>query len=76
MIKNDEILRLLQKHIDTEIETIAVRNMDSLDFRDVYIGSLVTLVKKAYEAGRTVGYDEGIEAAQDMAAHYAQECGE
>jgi hypothetical protein len=60
MIKNDEILRLLQKHIDTEIETIAVRNMDSLDFRDVYIDSLVTLVKKAYEAG--------IEAAQ--------ECGE
>lgn len=55
MIKNDQILSLLQKHIDTEIETIAVRNMDSLDFRDVFIGSLVTLVKKAYEAGYRKG---------------------
>lgn len=66
MIKNDQILSLLQKHIDTEIETIAVRNMDSLDFRDVFIGSLVTLVKKAYEAGHGAGYDEGLDAqAQD-----------
>jgi len=76
MIKNDEILALLKKHIDTRIETIATQGMDSLDFREVYIGSLVTLVKKAYEAGRTVGYDEGMEAAQDMASHYARECGE
>jgi hypothetical protein len=76
MIKNEEILALLKKHIDTEIDTVAVRGMDSLDFRDVYIGSLVTLVKKAFEAGRDAGYDEGMEAAQDMASHYAQECGE
>jgi len=76
MIKNDEILRLIQNHINTEIETVAVRGMDSLDFREVYIGSLVTLVKKAYGVGRDAGYDEGMEAAQDMASHYAQECGE
>lgn len=76
MIKNDEILSLLQKHIDTEIETIAVRGMDSLDFRDVYIGSLVTLVKKAYQAGLDKGYDEGLEAGQAMAETYAKECGE
>jgi len=76
MIKNDEILALLQNHISRDITTTKAQMMDSLDFRDVYIGSLVTLVKKAYEEGRTVGYDEGMEAAQDMASHYAQECGE
>ena len=69
-MKNDEILSLLQKHIDTEIETIAVRNMVRLDFREVYIGSLVTLVKKTFEAGRDKGYDEGIEAAQEMNSVY------
>ena len=62
MIKNDQILSLLQKHIDTEIETIAVRGMDGLDFRDVYIGSLVTLVKKAYEAG----YDKALEQSEKV----------
>ena len=44
MIKNDEILALLKKHIDAEIEY-------TLEFREVYTGALVTLVKKAYEAG-------------------------
>jgi hypothetical protein len=59
MIKNDQILSLLQKHIDTEIETIAARGLDSLDFRGVHIGSLVTLVKKAYAAGYEEGLDTG-----------------
>ena len=51
MISNDQILKLLQSHIDTEIKTVAVQGMDKLDFREVFIGSLVTLVKKAYKAG-------------------------
>ena len=62
MIKNDQILRLLQQYIDTEIETVASQGRDHLDFRDVHIGSLVTLVKKAYLAGHGQGYDEGLEA--------------
>ncbi len=61
MIKNDQILRLLQAHIDTRIETVAVQGRDHLDFRDVYIGSLVTLVKKAYAAG----YEKGLQAGAD-----------
>ncbi len=73
MIKNDAILSLLQKHIDTRIETVAVQGMDSLDFRDVFIGSLVTLVKKAYEAGHGQGYEEGLDAAEDMAVRHAKE---
>jgi len=75
-MKNEDILRLLQKHIDTRIETVAVQGRDSLDFRDVFIGSLVTLVKKAYEEGRDKGYVEGIEAGQEMNAFYAKECDE
>jgi len=73
MIKNDAILSLLQKHIDTEIETVAVRGMDSLDFRDVFIGSLVTQVKKAYEAGHGQGYEEGLEAAEEQVVSHAKE---
>ena len=73
MIKNEEILKLLQKHIDTRIETVAVQGMDSLDFRDVFIGSLVTLVKKAYAAGHGQGYEEALEAAEDMAVRHAKE---
>jgi hypothetical protein len=73
MIKNDAILKLLQKHIDTRIETVAVQGSDSLDFHDVYIGSLVTLVKKAYEAGHGAGYEEGLEAAEAMAVRHAKE---
>jgi hypothetical protein len=66
MIKNDLILSLLQKHIDTRIETIASRGMDSLDFRDVYIGSLVTLVKKAYEAGHEDGFEKALEQSEKV----------
>jgi hypothetical protein len=62
MIKNEQILRLLQQYVDTRIETVASQGMDSLDFRDVHIGSLVTLVKKAYLAGHGAGFDEGLEA--------------
>ena len=66
MIKNDQILRLLQAHIDTEIKTVASQGLDSLDFRDVHIGSLVTLVKKAYAAGHGAGYDEGLNTGKSV----------
>ena len=57
MISNEQILKLLQAHIDTEIKTVAVQGIDKLDFREVFIGSLVTLVKKAYQAGEGASYD-------------------
>jgi hypothetical protein len=57
MISNEQILKLLQAHIDTEIKTVAVQGIDKLDFREVFIGSLVTLVKKSYQAGLGAGYD-------------------
>lgn len=66
MIKNDQILRLLQQFINTEIETVASRGLDSLDFHDVHIGSLVTLVKKAYAAGHGSGFDDGLEAGVEL----------
>ena len=63
MIKNDEILALLKAHIDTEIEY-------SLEFRKVYTGSLVTLVKTAYAAGHEAGYDEGLAAGLETEPAY------
>jgi len=75
MMKEDAILALIQKHVRNDIETIQVRGRDSLDFHDVYIKSLVDLAKAAYEKGRDLGYEEGLEAAQEMAAVYSRECG-
>lgn len=63
MIKNDQILRLLQAHIDTEIDY-------TLEFRKVYIGSLVTLVKTAYAVGHEAGYDEGLAAGLETEPAY------
>jgi hypothetical protein len=75
-MKNEVILALLQKHISRDITTTKAQMMDSLDFRDVYIGSLVDLIQGAYEEGLNKGYEDGMEAAQDMAAMYSQELGE
>ena len=50
--------------------------MDSLDFHNVGIWGLVSLVQAAYEKGLDQGYEDGMEAAQEMAALYAEECGE
>lgn len=63
MIKHDQILRLLQAHVDTEIGY-------TLEFRKVYIGSLVTLVKRAYAAGHEAGYDEGLAAGLEAEPAY------
>ena len=49
--------------------------MDSLDFHNVGIWGLVSLVQAAYEKGMDQGYEDGMEAAQEMAAVYAKECG-
>jgi len=76
MMKNKDILALIQKLVRSDIETTQCQGRDSLDFTEVYIPRLADLVKAAYKAGRDKGYDEGMEAAQDMASHYAKECGE
>jgi len=79
-MKNEDILALIQKQVSPLIETTEVRGRDSLDFHDVYIKSLVDLVKAAYQAGREEGldqgYNDGMEAARDMEEFYAKECGE
>jgi hypothetical protein len=74
-MKNEDILALLQKQVSPLIKTTEVRMMDSLDFHDCHIRSLVDLVKAAYERGRDMGYEEGMEVAQEMAAVYSRECG-
>jgi hypothetical protein len=76
MMKNEVILELLQTHLHLCIETTETRNMDALDFHNVGIWGLVSLVQAAYEKGLDQGYEDGMEAAQGMAALYAEECGE
>jgi len=76
MMKNEVILELLQTHLHLCIETTETRNMDALDFHNVGIWGLVSLVQAAYEKGLDQGYEDGMEAAQEMNALYARECGE
>jgi hypothetical protein len=76
MMKNEVILELLQTHLHLRIETTETRDMDSLDFHNVEIWRFVNLVQAAYEKGLDQGYEDGMEAAQEMNALYARECGE
>lgn len=69
-MKNKEILELLQTHLHLCIETTETRNMDALDFHNVGIWGLVSLVQAAYEKGMDKGYSEGLKTAQEMNAVY------
>jgi len=46
-----DILKLIQEQIPC-VSTIDVRMRDSLDFHDVHIKSLVSLVEKAFDLGK------------------------
>ena len=58
MTKDPELQELLdkvlidiaQKHFPS-VETLEVRNSDSLDFHDVYVGSIRDALKDAFTAG-------------------------
>ena len=47
----DEILILIAKEHFPSVETLEVRNSDSLDFHDVYVGSIRDALKDAFTAG-------------------------
>lgn len=51
---NEVIEQLIKEHVPS-VETTTQRNMDSLDFHDVHITSLVDLVKAAIEIGTNIG---------------------
>ncbi len=61
----DERLTVLAKKLG--FDTFEVRNSDSLDFNEVYVGALREALETAYEVGRTHGraeieakyYDDG-----------------
>lgn len=46
-----EILKLIKEHV-YGVLTIEPQRMDSLDFHDVHISSLVALVEKSFENGK------------------------
>ena len=51
----DEILIIIAKAHFPSVETLEVRNSDSLDFHDVYVGSIRDALKDAFTAGVTAG---------------------
>ena len=48
------LIDIAQKHFPS-VETLEVRNSDSLDFHDVYVGSIRDALKDAFTAGVTAG---------------------
>lgn len=52
----DELfLQIARETISSEIETLATRNSDRLDFREVSVASLREAMARAYEAGVAAG---------------------
>jgi len=47
---DEVLLQLIRKHIPS-VNSIEAQNMDSLDFHDVHISSIVDLVKEAIQLG-------------------------
>lgn len=56
-------MKLIQKHIQS-VNTIEAQNMDSLDFHDVHIDSLVDLVKESIQVGIDIGIDQAIKSKE------------
>ena len=59
-MNNQQILHLLQSNISRDIVTTIPQMSDSLDFHDVHIKGLVSLIKQAYATGHSAGYKKGI----------------
>lgn len=49
MNKDQIILNIAKSNLS--IETLAVQNSDSLDFHDVFVGSIKKALEEAYQAG-------------------------
>ena len=47
---NEELRKIIAKHFPG-IETLETRDLDSLDFHDVHVESIVKAVTEAYRAG-------------------------
>lgn len=50
---DDLLLKIAKKHFD--VETLATRKSDSLDFHDVAVWSIKNALQEAYEAGLKAG---------------------
>jgi hypothetical protein len=48
------LIDIAQKHFPS-VETLEVRNSDSMDFHDVYVESIRDALKDAFTAGMVVG---------------------
>lgn len=55
--KDELISQIAQQHLS--IETLAIRNSDSLDFHDVAVWSIKAALEAAFEAGKTQAKKKG-----------------
>jgi len=58
MITDDQILKLINDHVSKQIETVQCQYRDSLDFHDVHIAGLRTVIIEAYMMGQEVATKE------------------
>lgn len=65
----DLLLKIAKKHFD--VETLATRNRDSLDFKDVAVWSIEAALREAYEAGFKAGSESGFKTGADRGASAA-----
>ena len=55
MTKSATIQKIAAEHFN--VETLKVRNSDSLDFHDVFVGSMASALEAAFDAGAGAGMD-------------------
>ena len=53
-ILDEVLIDIARKHFPS-VETLEVRNSDSLDFHDVYVGSIRDALEHAFTAGMVAG---------------------
>jgi len=57
------LLKLIRKHIHS-VDTIKAQNLDSLDFHDVHILSIVSLVKESIQIGTDFEINQAINSKE------------
>lgn len=63
-MNQSEAMKALNDLIEELVGTLEPQNKDSADFHELAVWQVEALIKAAYTAGHTAGYDRGVEHAQ------------
>lgn len=65
-VVDDLLISIAQKHFPS-VETLEVRNSDSLDFHEVYVESIRDALKDAFITGMSCWYVKSVMTTEELA---------